>query len=72
MRFWLNGKAVWQHLVRGTKYQIHSTECRVQCPDDQPLVDGEMVLLYRNIEDGSWSVRREAEFRDGRFKVVSP
>jgi len=28
-----------------------------------------MVLLYRNIDDGSWSVRREAEFRDGRFEV---
>lgn len=67
MSFLQTGHAIWQHLVRGTKYQIHSTECRVQCPDDQPLRDGEMVLLYQNIDDGSWSVRRAAEFHDGRF-----
>lgn len=69
MSFRVNGRAIWKHLTRGTKYQIHSAECRVQCPVDQPLVDGEMVLLYRNVDDGSWSVRREAEFRDGRFEV---
>lgn len=65
MRFCVPGEIIWRHLRRGTRYQIRSTECRVQC--ETPLQDGEMVTLYRNVDDGTWSVRRATEFHDGRF-----
>lgn len=61
--------SVWKHKKRGTSYRIQDYKVRAQC--ETPLQDGEYVMLYYNIEDGTYSVRRAAEFHDGRFEKVN-
>jgi len=60
---------LYRHKKRGTCYRTADYNVRVQC--ETPLQDGEMVLLYYNIEDGTYSVRSADEFHDGRFELVA-
>lgn len=49
---------LFRHRRRQTVYQLHTEQCRVNVANGLPLEDGEMVFLYRNITDGTWSIRR--------------
>lgn len=60
---------IFRHRVRGTFYRILG-KARVQAPEAAPLQDDEQPLLYRDINAGSFSVRREDEFHDGRFEQI--
>lgn len=59
---------VYRHKKRGSSYRVFG-EARVQC--ETLLVDNDRVLVYRDIHSLELSVRSPAEFRDGRFEVVS-
>lgn len=57
----------WRHKKRGTTYVVVG-QAQVQCPDDAPLTDYECVTVYRCEQTGDLWVRRNSEFRDGRFE----
>lgn len=62
--------ARYRHRKRGTTYQLIG-HAEVQAPDDAPLIEGEMVTVYRCEQDGALWVRRKPEFEDGRFERLS-
>lgn len=59
---------VYKHKKRGTSYTIVG-DARVQC--ETPLQDDETVYVYRDVKDGTMSVRRPSEFHDGRFEELT-
>jgi hypothetical protein len=59
----------YRHKKRGTSYTIVGT-AQVQAPDDAPLTDFEVVVVYRG-DDGNLWVRRRSEFFDGRFEQLA-
>lgn len=61
-------KEVWFHPKCGKTYEIVG-EVRLQCSTKQ-LSDGDMLVLYRSLEDGSYSARDPDEFHDGRFVQI--
>lgn len=36
----------------------------------KPLTEGERVMIYQNVQDGTVWVRRKTEFFDGRFTEI--
>jgi hypothetical protein len=57
----------WQHIKRGTSYEIISlAELQIATGD---LVDGSSLILYRG-DDGKLWAREEGEFTDGRFRLA--
>lgn len=59
----------WRHKKRGTTYRIVG-ESSVQA--DEPIREGDAVIVYRADSDGSLWVRRKDKFFDGRFERVTP
>jgi hypothetical protein len=57
----------YRHRKRRTTYVVVG-KAEVQAPADWPLIEGEMVIVYRSDQDGSLWVRRTSEFDDGRFE----
>jgi len=59
----------FRHIKRGGVYSIIGN-AQVQAPDDAPLTDYELVVVYRDHEGELW-VRRKSEFYDGRFERIA-
>lgn len=59
----------WQHVKRGTSYEVLGLgELQMQAD----VVDGSSLVIYRGEDDRLWA-REEGEFLDGRFvKVATP
>lgn len=55
--------SLWLHRKRQTVYREVGTAI---LQTGRPLTDGAKLVLYTS-PDGSWYVRPESEFRDGRF-----
>ena len=62
------GEDVWRHKKRGSTYKIVG-EAQVQA--ETPLTDYECVTVYRCLQSGELWVRRNSEFHDGRFELVT-
>ncbi len=58
-----------RHVKRGSTYQVIGLG-EVQCPDDFPLTDYEVVVIYQGSDGCHW-VRRKSEFNDGRFEALA-
>lgn len=56
------------HVRRGTTYRVFPEQVHVQV-SGEPLRDGDMATLYMSESELRLSVRRTAEFRDGRFRT---
>jgi ribosomal protein L37E len=63
------GPVRWRHKARGTTYSVMEYEARVQVASGEPIVEGDLVVVYRAESDGSVWVRRRSEFLDGRFEA---
>ena len=61
------GASRWRHRKRGSTYRLLGV-VEVQC--DAPVIDAEVLLLYRAENDSSLWVRRRSEFMDGRFERI--
>jgi hypothetical protein len=59
----------YRHLKRGGEYEVISRNAKVQC--DDPLLDGEDVVIYRDAKGRYWA-RHPEEFDDGRFEPLPP
>lgn len=57
--------AWYRHLKRKTLY-VAMGLANVQA--SHPIKEGDSVVVYRSVEDGSLTVRPEGEFLDGRFE----
>ena len=62
-------KARYRHKKRGTTYEVLG-KAEVQAPEDAPLIEGEIVVVYRCGQTGELWVRRPSEFHDGRFEQI--
>jgi hypothetical protein len=62
------GEDVWRHKKRGSTYKVVG-EAQVQA--ETPLTDYECVTVYRCLQSGELWVRRNSEFHDGRFELVT-
>lgn len=59
---------VWRHPKRGTHYYMLDEDVRLNIGTGcRPVVDGDPMCLYVDRVTGKLSVRRAAEFHDGRF-----
>lgn len=55
----------WRHKVRGSLYVERG---RGTLQSAKPVVEGTILVAYRDIVTGTWYFRPEAEFLDGRFE----
>lgn len=58
----------YRHKKRGTTYVLLGY-AEVQA--DEPLVEGDIVAVYRADSDGKLWVRRRDKFEDGRFENIT-
>lgn len=63
---WLSSPERWRHKARGTTYSIVDAQGVVQT--STPLVDYDIVVIYRDEKTGRHCVRLPSEFMDGRFE----
>ncbi len=56
---------LWRHKKRGLNYEVIGT-AEVQCSGSD-ITEAELVVVYRNVDDGSLWVRRRSEFHDGHI-----
>ena len=61
--------ARYRHHKRGTVYRLIGY-AEVQAPEHAPLIEGEVVVVYRAEHNGELWVRRKPEFEDGRFECI--
>lgn len=66
----MSGPVRWRHKARGTTYSVMEYEARVQLAAGEPIVEGDVVVVYRAESDGTVWVRRRSEFLDGRFEKI--
>ena len=60
------GGTRWRHCQRGTEYTVLVSTAEAQCSTG-PINEGDHVTVYVD-DEGSWWVRKTAEFQDGRFE----
>lgn len=66
----LESGAAYRHKARGSEYtEMGIARLQVEGGRGCRLQDGERMRVYR-AEDGSWWVRSEREFDDGRFERI--
>lgn len=58
----------FRHLKRGTSYQTYSEHVMVQASG--PVVEGDVLVVYRAEKDGTDWARPASEFFDGRFEEL--
>lgn len=59
----------FRHRKRDSNYSVVGT-ATVQA--ETPIAEGQTVVVYRSLDDGSLWVRAENEFLDGRFERIWP
>ena len=63
---WADRPERWRHLKRGGVYEIVTAQAVVQT--EAPLLDNEIVTVYRDVKTDLYYVRPPEEFMDGRFE----
>ena len=67
-RTWPMINTEWRHKKRQSEYVVIG-KVRLQYSTVRPE-DGELLVLYQNTVDGSYSARLPEEFLDGRFQKI--
>lgn len=67
---WGTGR-YWQHLKRGTTYEVLTYHLNLQASDLKLLHDDAELVLYIDTRSGRLSTRHPLEFHDGRFKRIA-
>lgn len=57
----------WRHVKRGSEYDLLGI---AQVQASTPIVEPQMVAVYRSVREGELWVRPADEFTDGRFEPV--
>lgn len=65
---WLSSPERWRHRKRGSTYTIVDAQGIVQT--GTPLVDYDMVVIYKDEKTEWYYVRSPKEFMDGRFEKL--
>lgn len=65
---WADRPERWRHRKRGSVYEIVAAQALVQT--EAPLLDNEIVTVYRDVKTGVYAVRPPEEFMDGRFEKL--
>jgi len=58
----------YRHLRRGTSYEVLTETAHLNASDPRLLADGELMIVYVDLDSGRICLRHPAEFYDGRFE----
>lgn len=64
---WAEGPR-YRHLRRGTTYEVLTDHAHLNASDPRLLADGELMMIYVDVDSGRVCLRHPDEFLDGRFE----